>query len=283
LSAFAALLAPPLPEAKVAHTCYNERRWTDTAADGSITRLRCLLNATGDSCASAVDRRPWSQDTLLAELLGLARERAYAALVRIDSVKSSYRDSAYVVDGVALVDRHMSEDAYLTVVESYKGGVETGPLLFEESWNMGNVQGGGEYASFYPGRGQWYLAFYDPGARLGELVRPATECDRNLSGFLVADGRISKSGEYAFPGLSIPLDLFKSSLALAPVRKGRWPGRAGETAGPALRAGRPGERAGGRLQDVLGRERRGAADGRAEGIPGFGIWIEKSAPHGDAR
>jgi hypothetical protein len=277
--AFAALLVPLLPEAKPAHLCYNERRWTDTAGDGSITRLRCLLSATGDTCLSAVDKRPWSQDTLLAELLGLVRERAFAALVRIDSVRSSYRDSAYVVDGVSLVDRHMMEDAYLTVMESYKGDVETGPLIFEERWNMGNVQSGTEYASFFPGRGQWYLAFYDPGARLGELVRPATECNRNLTGFRVEDGRIAKSGEYAFPQLSIPLDLFKSSLHLASVRQDGRRGRTWAAQRPGLRAGRAGGRAGTRLQDVLGREQGGEAGDREEGRPGFGIWIESRKPH----
>lgn len=277
LLVFTALFALSLPEAKVAHICYNERRWTDTAADGSITRNRCLLDAAGDACASAVDSRPWSQDTLLSELLGLARERAFAVLMRIDSVNSSYRDTAYVVDGVALVDRHMSEDVRLTVVETYKGDVETGPMVFRERWNMGNVQGGGEYSSFYPGRGQWYLAFYDPGAGLGELVRPANECDRNLSGFRVADGRIAKSGEYSFPQLSIPLDLFKSALPLASVRRGKRDGRMGEAHGPELRTGRPGESAGTRFLDALGR-RHGGERGKADGAAAFGVWIGDRMP-----
>lgn len=53
-------------------------------------------------------------------------------------VRSTHRDSAYQVDGIVRVDRHMREDAYLTVAEVFRGEAEPGPRVFNERWNMGN-------------------------------------------------------------------------------------------------------------------------------------------------
>lgn len=212
-AALAILSVLAFPLSLSAHVCTPEKRWVDTLPDKSITRSRCLHDPVADKCLSAVDTRPWAEDTLVNEILARSSRRAIAALIRVDSVKSSHRDSAYQVDGVAYVDRRMIEDAYLTVIEAYRGGADTGRRVFHETWNMGNVLMKSEYVSFFPGRGRWYLAFFDPGDRLSGLVFPATECDPELGGYELRDGRIYRTGEGAFPGLSVPLEKIVASLS----------------------------------------------------------------------
>lgn len=226
----ACLVALCLPIPPAAHVCVPEKRWVDTLPDRTITASRCLWDPLAGQCLSAVDKRPWTEDTLLQAVLSRASSRANAALVRIDSVKSSHRDSAYSVDGMAYVDRHMSEDVFVTVLEVLRGPAEAGPVIFKERWNMGNVLKGSEYASFLPGKGQSFLALYDPGARMGELVGPATECTGELDGWRILDGRLRKSGENSFPALSIPVEPLRKALP-ASVRRLAPPGASGRASG----------------------------------------------------
>lgn len=255
-AALAILSVLAFPHSLSAHACASERRWVDTLPDKSITQSRCIHDAVTGKCISSVDTRPWAQDTLINEILALASRRTIAALVRIDSVRSSHRDSAYQVDGIPYVDRRMIEDAYLTVVEAYRGGADTGRRVFHETWNMGNVLMKSEYASFFPGRGRWYLAFFDPDSRLSALVLPATECDPELGGYELRDGRIHRTGEGAFPGLSVPLEKIVASLSST---LGLEAGSAGALKAPSEakgKAGRPGLFQNPRLRDLQGRAMR---------------------------
>lgn len=249
----AILLALAFPLTLSAHDCAPEKRWVDTLPDKSITVSRCLYDAVSGKCLSAVDTRPWAEDTLLNQILSRASRRAIAALVRIDSVRSTHRDSVYQVDGVAYADRRMIEDAYLTIVEAYRGSVDTGRRVFHETWNMGNVLMESEYASFFPGRGRWYLAFFDPGDRLSGLVLPATECDPELGGYELRDGRINRTGEGAFPGLSVPLDRIVAALSATSGLETGSGGAVQARFEAKGRVGRPGLIPNPHLRDLRGR------------------------------
>lgn len=269
LTGMAILSALAFPCSLSAHACTPEMRWVDTLPDRTITQSRCLSDAVTGRCLSAVDTRPWTEDTLLQEILARSSRRAIATLVRIDSVRSTHRDSAYQVDGVAYVDRRMKEDAYLTVIAAYRGSMDTGRKVFQEAWNMGNVLFDSEYASFFPGRGRQYLAFFDPDSRLSALVLPATECDPELGGYELREGRIHKTGEGSFPGLSISMDRIVAALSAS---LGVEPGATGAAKArfeAKRKVGRPGLVPNPRLRDLRGRALRG---GRAPGgtAPGSG-------------